>query len=399
MLNPRLGTLPDYPFRRLAALLEGIVPGQSPIDLSIGEPQHPTPPLVREVLACHADLWRAYPPAAGTPRWKAAVTDWLTRRYALPQGMIDPAAVIPASGTREALYMVGQLVIEDVPGPERPLVLMPDPSYLPYLGATLMNGAQPVAVPATEASGFLPDFTALPEATLARARLMFLCSPANPQGALVSLETWKQVITLARAHDIVLVADECYSEIYDAAPPTGVLEACRELGGSLANVLVLNSLSKRSNAAGLRSGFIAGDPTLVAAFLRLRAYGGAGLPLPVQEASAALWDDEAHVEANRALYRAKITLAAQHLADHPGFFRPAGGFFLWLDARPWGDTGEAAALRLWREVGLKTLPGATMSPDPGQKDTPGRHRLRVALVPETAVLAQALARLDTVRPG
>ncbi|AEO50252.1 aminotransferase class I/II-fold pyridoxal phosphate-dependent enzyme [Rhodospirillum rubrum] len=399
MINPRLIALPDYPFQRLATLLAGVAPGADPLALSVGEPQHPTPALAGLELARHGDQWRRYPPAAGNERWKAAVTAWLTRRYGLPAAMIDPHAVIPASGTREALYMLGQ-VLTDGRGEagERPLVVMPDPLYLPYLGAARMNGATILAVPGSEEGDFLPDIAGLPAATLERAAAVFVCSPANPQGSIVSLESWKTLVGLARRHGFVLVADECYSEIYDDQPPPGVLEACRDLGGSLKNVLVLNSLSKRSNGAGLRSGLIAGDRALIDAFLRLRAYASAGMPLPIMEASAALWDDETHVEANRALYREKIDLAAARLKGMLGFRRPPGGFFLWLDTTPWGETGEQATLRLWRDHGLKVLPGAYMTANPDAGDNPARNRLRLALVHDGPVVARALDRLVAASP-
>ncbi|MCF8499218.1 MAG: aminotransferase class I/II-fold pyridoxal phosphate-dependent enzyme [Rhodospirillum sp.] len=397
MINPRLTALPTYPFQRLAALLDGIEPGGDPLMLSLGEPQHPTPPLVGAELARHADQWRRYPPAAGAPRWKESVVAWMTRRYGLPEGMVDPTAVIPASGTREALYMMGHLLIDGTVtasgGNRIPLAILPDPFYLPYLGASAMNGAEVLTVPAGPETDFQPDIAALPDEVLDRAAVVFMCSPGSPRGSLLSLDQWKALITLARDRDFVLVADECYSEIYDKQVPTGVLEACRDLGGSLKNVLVANSLSKRSNAAGLRSGFIAGDPDLIAAFLRIRAYGAAGMPLPIQEASAALWDDEDHVVANRTLYREKIDAAEKHLVGRLGFRRPPGGFFLWLDTTEWGETGEEATLRLWRDRGLKVLPGAYMSAHPEDPDNPCRSRLRVALLHNALVVERAMDRL------
>jgi aspartate/methionine/tyrosine aminotransferase len=398
MINPRLTALPDYPFQRLAALLDGIDPGADPLVLSLGEPQHPTPPMVGAELARHADQWRRYPPAAGIPRWKKAVVDWMNRRYALPEGMVDPAWVIPASGSRETLYMLGHLLVDGTAtAARRPLAILPDPFYLPYLGAMAMNGAEALTLPAGPETDFQPDIAALPDETLDRASVVFMCSPGNPQGSLLSLDQWKALVTLARERNFVLAADECYSEIYDDHPPAGVLEACRDLGGSLKNVLVVNSLSKRSNAAGLRSGVLAGDPDLVAAFLRLRAYGSAGMPLPIQEASAALWDDEDHVVANRVLYRAKFDAAEHHLAGRLGFRRPPGGFFLWLDTTEWGETGEQAVRRLWRDQGLKLLPGAYMSAHPDDPANPCRNRLRVALVHDEIVVDRALDRLTPPR--
>ncbi len=390
MINPRLRALPDYPFARLNALIDGVSPGAAePLNLSVGEPQHPTPAMVAEILTARAEDWRRYPPAAGTPEWRQAVAGWLGRRYGLPEGMIDAGRMLlPVSGTREALYMVGDLVLDPESGKDT--VLMPDPFYQPYLGATLMNGARAEAVPAREDNGFVPAFWELPEETLARTAMAFVCSPANPQGTLVSADQWKQLISLARDHGFVLIADECYSELWYDSPPAGVLEACRDLGGGLENVLVFNSLSKRSNAAGMRSGFVCGDADLMAGFLRLRSYANAGMPLPLLAASAVLWNDEAHVEANRALYKAKFDLAEKVLGEDPGFFRPPAGFFLWHDVSAWGETGEQAALRLWRDHGVKVLPGAYMTRYPDDPETPGRHRIRVALVHEIGMVARAL---------
>ncbi|MBE1236248.1 aminotransferase class I/II-fold pyridoxal phosphate-dependent enzyme [Phaeovibrio sulfidiphilus] len=408
MIPDPLAQLPDYPFARLRTLLGDTPPGKPPVDLSLGEPQHAPPAFLTEVLDRNADGWRAYPPVAGTPEWKAAVCGWLARRYDLPEGMVDPAAVLPASGTREALFALGQLLLpaglagtggaDGTGGTARaPLVIMPDPAYLPYLGAAVLNGATPWPVPwsRTAATGGFPS---LPDTVWEQARMAYICSPSNPQGTLVSREGWRRLVEKARATDTILIADECYSEIYDREAPAGVLEAVRDLGGSLKNVLVLNSLSKRSNAAGLRSGFIAGDPDLVAAFARMRAYGAAGMPRPVQAASAALWNDETHVEENRALYRRKFDLAEKILGHRPGFRRPEGGFFLWFDATGLGPSSEAVALRLWAEQGVKVLPAQYMMV--GSDSLPeDRMRLRIALVATEDRLGEALERLNSLQPA
>lgn len=383
MLNPRLDALPDYPFVRLRALLGDRAPGLAPLDLSLGEPQHAPPALLAESLARSVAGWRGYPPIAGAPVWKQAVGRWLCRRYGLDSGMIDPAFLLPASGTREVLYALGQLLLPGTDGSD--LVLIPDPAYLPYVGAAVMNGARPWPVRG--------GFADVPADIWAQARVVYACSPSNPQGTIMGLDDWTGLIETARRHGAVVVADECYSEIYDDAAPVGALQACQHLGGSLDNVLVVNSLSKRSNAAGLRSGFVTGDPKLVGAFARMRAYGAAGMPLPIQDASATLWDDEDHVIHNRTLYRQKIDLAQDILGTRLGFRRPQGGFCLWLDTSDWGETGEQAALRLWCDQGVKVLPGAYMSAA-GADDTTQAHRfkIRVVLVHKPDDLRDALTR-------
>jgi len=269
------------------------------------------------------------------------------------------------------------------------VALLPNPYYLVYNGAAQMAGAEIVYLDATRATGFLPDLAAIPESLLARSALMYLCTPANPQGAIADMAYLKRAVELARAFDFVLAVDECYCEIYDGAAPPGALEACAALGGDLSQVLVFHSLSKRSSAAGMRCGFVAGDPKLIALFQHLRGYGGAQVPLPIQEAATALWNDEAHVEANRALYRRKFDVAERVLGRRFGFYRPPGGFFLWLDV---GD-GESAAQRLWREAAVRTLPGGYIARQNGSGDNPGERYIRVALVHDDAVVEEGLTRM------
>jgi aspartate/methionine/tyrosine aminotransferase len=303
--------------------------------------------------------------------------------------MTGEGHVISLNGTKEGLFLVASLVVPTEKRGRMPAVLLPNPYYLVYNGAAAMAGAEVVYLDAGKETGFLPDFDAVPEALLVRTALVYLCSPANPQGAVASLEYLKKAVALARHYDFVLAMDECYCEIYDGAPPPGALEACAALGGDLTNVLVFHSLSKRSNAAGMRCGFVAGDPRLVAALQNLRGYGGAQVPLPIQEAAIALYGDEDHVETNRALYRRKFDIAERLLSDRFGFYRPAGGFCLWLDV---GD-GEAAALRLWREGALRTLPGAYVARANGTGRNPGAAYLRLALVHDDAAIEAGLTRL------
>jgi len=272
-----------------------------------------------------------------------------------------------------------------------PCVLLPNPYYLVYAGGATIAGAEAVPLDATARSGFLPDLDALTPERLERCALFYLCTPANPQGAVADMTYLKRAIKLARDWDFVLAVDECYCEIYDRAPPVGALEACLALGGDLRNLLVFHSLSKRSSAAGLRCGFVAGDAELIARFQHLRSYGGAQIPLPLQLAATALWNDEAHVEPNRARYRRKFDIAEAHLAGRFGFYRPPAGFFLWLDV---GD-GEQAAQLLWREAAIRTLPGGYIARGSGS-DNPGQRYIRVALVHDDATVEAGMRRMAQV---
>ena len=393
MYNTRLDGLTEYPFQRLAALLAGIEPGASPLVMSIGEPQHTPPDLLAKSLA-QTDLaeWGKYPPTPGTPDYRSAVAAWAKARYGLPAGFLDPERhILPVAGSREGLFMAAQLCVPPQKNGRAPTVLMPNPFYQVYFGAAVMNGAEPIFVPATKATDFLPDYAAVAPADLDRAAMAYLCTPANPQGAVASLELLKDVIRLARKHDFVLVSDECYSEIYDTTAPAGALQACAALGDGLKNVLVFNSLSKRSSVPGLRAGFVAGDADLIAKFQKLRAHGGAVQPVPVLAAAAALWRNEDHVEENRSLYRAKLDDAERIFGKDFGFYRPAGGFFLWLDV---GD-GEAATKKLWREAGVKVLPGGYLAraANDDSRSNPGSAYIRVALVHDRQRTADALTRM------
>lgn len=392
MTNELMTRLREFPFRRLAARLDGLAPpaGVTPIDLAIGEPQHMPPPLLAETVAQAAGLWNRYPPVAGTPQLRAACAAWLARRYDLPAEAIDPDRhLISLSGTKEGLFMLASLVVPASRGGARPAVLMPNPVYAVYFGAATMSGAEPVLLDTPAESGFLPDLERLEPALLERTALFYLCSPANPQGAAADLDYLRRAVGLARRHGFVLAVDECYAEIWDREPPAGALTAAWLEDRSLANLLVFHSLSKRSSAAGLRSGFVAGDPGLIAAFLKLRNYGAATQPMPLMAAAAALWRDEAHVEANRAMYRRKLDIAESRLSNRFGFYRPPAGFFLWLDV---GD-GEAAALRLWREAGLRGLPGAYLSAGATEGPGPADHFLRLALVHDETTVTDAIDRL------
>ncbi len=401
MLNPRLDELMTYPFARLRALLDGIAPpeGVAPLSLALGEPSHAPPAFVAETLAEHAGDWGRYPPTRGTAGFREAVAAWLARRYRLPEGFVTADAhVLPCAGTREAIFMFALAAVpQRKPGTTaQPAVLVPNPLYHVYAGAAQMAGAEAVFVPALPETRFLPDFTALPAPLLARTVLAYLCSPANPQGSAAALDTLKDLIALAMAHDFILAVDECYSEIYDAAPPAGALEAAAAFGGcareALEHVVVFNSLSKRSSAPGLRSGFVAGGAGAMAAFARLRDFASCQTPLPIITVAERLWRDEDHVARSRARYRAKLDTAEAALAGRHGFYRPDGGFFLWLDV---GD-GDAAARKLWAEAGIRALPGSCLCPAGEAQQRPGRPYIRLALVHEPDTLAEAFTRLGRV---
>jgi aspartate/methionine/tyrosine aminotransferase len=398
MLNALLSEMTDYPFTRLAGLLGPLKPaaGHLPLNLAVGEPQSPPPPIVAETLARHAADWGRYPPVAGTAEFRAAVAGWLNRRYGLPEGMLDPdRAILPVQGTREALFQIAAVAAGDARSGS--VILVPNPSYATYKAAGRLAGAETIVMSARREAGFLPDLDRLAPALLERARLVYLCSPSNPEGAAAGLAYLANAIALARRYDFILAVDECYAEIWDKAPPPGTLQAAADLGSGadqdpFANIIVFHSLSKRSNAAGLRSGFIAGDRRVIALMHRLRTYASSAPPLPVLAASTALWADEAHAAAIRDSYRGKLDLAEAALAGITGFYRPAGGFFLWLDV---GD-GEEAAKTLWGQAGIRVLPGVYLGEADETGANPGSCYIRLALVHDNAILEPALRTIATL---
>ncbi|WP_126975117.1 aminotransferase class I/II-fold pyridoxal phosphate-dependent enzyme [Frigidibacter oleivorans] len=381
----RFSNLPEYAFPRLRALLDHHQPGGEPIAMTIGEPTHPMPGFVAEVLTAELAGFSKYPSNEGTAPLLAAIAGWIGRRYGVTVG---PGRICTANGTREALFNACVALSPERKDGKPPVVLMPNPFYQVYAVGAVASGAEPVFVPATAETGFLPDYHALPADLLDRVTVAFLCSPANPQGAVASRDYLMRLLALAERHDFTVFADECYSEVWRDAPPPGALEIAAATGADPERVLVFNSLSKRSNLAGVRSGFVAGGPKAIARIRQLRAYAGAPIPGPLQALSARAWADEAHVEASRDLYLQKYDAAAEVLAGLPGFALPEGGFFLWLPV----EDGEAAALKLWQQTGVRVLPGAYLARDTAQGN-PGKGYLRVALCAPLDETRRGLIRL------
>ncbi|MGP6087093.1 aminotransferase class I/II-fold pyridoxal phosphate-dependent enzyme [Antarctobacter jejuensis] len=372
MFPERFSNLPAYAFPRLRALLDSHEPGGPVLHMSIGEPKHPAPSWIADIITEHAGDFGRYPPNEGTPGLRGAIAGWLQRRYG---ASVDPETqVLTLNGTREGLYNAGMALCPEVKG-GTPVVLMPNPFYQVYMISAISAAAEPVFVPATSETGHLPDYAGLPEDILARTALCYICSPANPQGVMADAAYWRSLIGLAEKYDFQILADECYAELYRDTPPTGALEVAAQIGADPERVLSFHSLSKRSNVPGLRSGFVAGGPQSIARMKQLRAYAGAPIPLPLQHASEALWNEEQHVTESRRLWVEKYVLADEILGHVPGYMSPKAGMFLWLPV----EDGEAAALKLWRETGVRALPGAYLSRDT-TGGNPGQGYLRVALV-------------------
>jgi N-succinyldiaminopimelate aminotransferase len=390
-MNPLLARLQPYPFEKLRALLAGVTPNPalSPIDLSIGEPKHPTPEFIRAALAGALDGLASYPATAGLPALREAIAAWLMRRYQLPQ--VDPATqVLPVNGSREALFAFAQTIVD--PTRARALVACPNPFYQIYEGAALLSGARPVFLNATAASGYRMDFDALDDATWRDVQLVYACSPANPGGTVLRLADWQRLFELSDRHGFVIAADECYSELYydESRPPLGALAAAQQLGrDGFPRLAVFSSLSKRSNVPGMRSGFVAGDAALLKSFLRYRTYHGSAMSVSVQRASIAAWGDEAHVRANRAQYAEKYRAVMPLVRSPLDTYLPEGGFYLWM--RTPVDDGEFV-LRLLRDYNVRALPGSYLSRE-AQGINPGTNFVRLALVAPLAECVEAIGRV------
>lgn len=385
--------MPPGSFVKLASLLDPITPGKPPISLAIGDPQSEPPPFVAEILARHTRDFGTYPPINATPEWREAAAQWLARRFELKPGEIDPeTSLLPLSGTREGLFLALFALMPETKAGTRPAVLIPNPFYQCYAAAALAAGAEPIFVPARAENGHLPDYAALPHEVLARTAAVFICSPSNPEGACATPAYWRSVFDLSERYGLVVLADECYADIYLDERPVGAMTIHRERGPSFERLLTFHSLSKRSGLPGLRSGIVAGDANLMANFRAIRNYAGPQVPLPIIAASAAAWRDEEHVKRTRAAYREKFAIASAKLGNYPGFHLPKGSFFLWLDV---GD-GVRVARDLWRDAGVRVLPGAYMGreTEPGKtQSNPGFPYIRVALVNDSSTIMAALERV------
>jgi len=388
-------TAPDSrsPFVRLRELLGDVAPGQPAISMAVGEPQHPIPSFVGPVIAAHLDEFGRYPMNKGLDAFGEAVAKWLTARYALARA-VDPASeVLVLNGTREGLFLAALAAKNWVKSRAgRPAVLIPNPFYAAYAAGAVAAECEPVYLPATAATGFLPDFSILGEDLLDRTVACYLASPSNPQGAVASSAYLANLASLARRYGFLIFCDECYCEIYSDTPPSGMLEAAAP---DFANVVVFHSLSKRSNLPGLRVGFAAGDRRFLASYLELRNVAAPQVAMPAQRVAIAAYADEAHVEANRRLYREKFDLADQIIGDRYGYRRPKGGFFLWLNVAAQGGS-EAATVALWRQAGLRVVPGRYLAREQADGSNPGADYIRVAMVQSREITAEGLRRLVAV---
>lgn len=389
-MNPGLDTLRPYPFERLRNLLGDL---QAPkarklLKLSVGEPQHAPPTAVLDALRDNLHLLARYPATRGSDALRESQAAWLMRRHALRD--VDPATqVLPVNGTREALFAIAQAAIDSR---RSALVGMPNPFYPIYEGAARLAGAHTALFDTPAENGFLPDPESLSEGQWQRLQLLYLCSPGNPGGAVMGSDLLRRFIDKAQRHDVLLVADECYAEIYadEERPPPGLLAACAALGvDDFRNCLSMHSLSKRSNLPGLRSGFVAGDAARLAAFLRYRSYHGSAMPPHHQVASALAWSDEEHVRENRRRYREKFAAVRARLHDKLALNNPAGGFYFWAET-PLDD--ETFTRRLYSEAGVLVLPGRYLGRD-SARGNPGAGRVRLALVAELAECIDAAERI------
>src|SRR5438270_628751 len=388
--SPVRADLGRSPFVRLRELLVDERPGKPPISLAVGEPQHPLPSFVGPVLAAHIEEFGRYPMNKGLDEMCEAAASWLGRRFELPRPLDPAAEALVLNGSREGLFLAA-IAAERFVGERRgvPAMLIPNPFYAAYAAGAVTAGCEPVYLPAVATTGFLPDLDALSEELLARTVAFFIASPANPQGAVADLAYLSRIVGLARRFGFLVFSDECYSEIYTRNAPAGVLEVA---GPDFANVVEFQSLSKRSNLPGLRIGFAAGDRRFLARFLELRNVAAPQVPMPAQRVAIAAYADETHVAQNRRLYAEKFDLADQIIGGRYGYRRPGGGFFLWLDVSAHGSD-EAVTLRLWREAGLRVVPGRYLAREQPDGSNPGLGYVRVALVQDRDTTAEALHRL------
>ncbi|WP_372981067.1 succinyldiaminopimelate transaminase [Marinobacter sediminum] len=391
-MNPNLDRLHPYPFEKLAKLKAGVSTPEHlrPISLGIGEPKHPSPEFVKQVIADNLDKLANYPTTKGTDELRTTIAEWATRRFQLEAGSLSAADnIVPVNGTREGIFSLVQSVVA---GSDSATVVSPNPFYQVYEGAAFLAGATPVYLPCDGSNGFIPDFGAVPDSVWQDCQILFLCSPGNPSGAVMPRETLVQVIELADKHDFIVASDECYSELYpdENQPPEGLLQTCAAIGRhDFARCIVFHSLSKRSNLPGLRSGFVAGDASVLKGFLKYRTYHGCAMPIHNQLASIAAWQDEAHVVENRTAYRAKFEAVVPILREVMDVEFPDAGFYLW-PVTPMDD--ETFARELSAQQNVHVLPGRYLSRTVDDHN-PGENRVRMALVAPLEECVEAARRI------
>ena len=392
-MNPNLDLLHPYPFEKLNQLKQGITPPQykSHIALSIGEPKHTTPAFIHKELTSNLDGVAKYPTTKGIPELRASIANWVSQRFAIPSPDISAETqVLPVSGTREALFSFAQAVI-DSSKPDA-IAMMPNPFYQIYEGAAILAGAEPYYLNTIEGSAYLPDFDSVPTEIWQRCQLLFICSPGNPTGTVISEQEHKKLIELAKKYDFIIASDECYTEIYDDEnnPPQGLLETAYNMGNTaFKRCVIFQSLSKRSNAPGLRSGFVAGDAEILQKYFQYRTYQGCALPLPTQHASILAWKDEEHVKENRVLYRQKFAAFIDILKDVCTINKPPASFYIWLKTSI-ADTDFAQ--QLYEQENITVLPGSFLSRD-ANGINPGKNHVRIALVAPVKECIEAANRI------
>lgn len=391
-MNPSLTQLHPYPFEKLAQLKQGVIapPDKTHIALSIGEPKHPTPDFIQQALVDHLSGLGNYPTTKGLPELCTAISGWIEKRFDFPVAAVNSESqVLPVSGTREALFSFVQAVVNPT---EKPLVVMPNPFYQIYEGAALLAGAEPYYLNTTEENGYLPDFDSISDEVWQRCCLLFICSPGNPTGTLLTQAHHQKLLALAKKFDFVIASDECYTELYDDEenPPQGLLQTAYHSGNTdFKRCVMFQSLSKRSNAPGLRSGFVAGDADILASYFKYRTYHGCPMPLPTQYASIAAWQDEAHVIENRVLYREKFTAFVNILSEVCTITKPPASFYIWLKT-PISDTDFAQCL--FAQQNVTVLPGSYLSRT-ADGINPGENHVRIALVASVAECTEAALRI------
>lgn len=392
-MNPNLNLLQPYPFQRLRDLFHGIVPNPDfkPINLSIGEPKHATPQLIKDALTANLGGLANYPTTIGSAALREAISNWISKRYGIPAPDAEKA-ILPVNGSREALFAFAQAVIDS--SKTKPVVISPNPFYQIYEGAAFLAGAEPYFINTLPENNHAMDFDSVPEATLKRTQLAYVCSPGNPSGKVMTLEQWKNIFELSDRYGFVIAADECYSEIYfdEAHPPLGALQAAHALGRDFTRLVVFSSLSKRSNVPGMRSGFVAGDAAIIEKFTLYRTYHGCAMNPAVQAASVAAWNDEAHVIENRRQYAAKFKDVTPLMNDLLEAEMPDAAFYLWSRIRDEGVSDTELAVRLYRDLNITVLPGSFLARE-AHGVNPGKNFIRMALVASYEECMEAAQRI------